>query len=946
MRARSFAFGPFVLIPERQLLLKDGAPVRVGGRALDILTNLVERPGELVSKNELLSRVWPETHVEEQNLKVNLVALRRALGDAPDASPYIATVVGRGYRFVAPVQPSASAGPSFDTSATALRRHNLPFGTTRIVGRAGPINAIRHELEASRLVSIVGPGGIGKTTVALAVAEQMTQAGPRDGIWLVDLAPLKDPSLASNAIATAIGLEAQSADMLTALCAFLRDREMLLVLDSCEHMIDAVAFCTDRILSDAAGVKCLVTSREALGVKGEHVRNLPGLDAPPPSSRLTAEEALQFPAIQLFVDRATERLESFTFSDAEAPMVAEICRRLDGLALAIELAATHVDVFGVRGLLEQFDDRLRLLTGRRAGPERHRTVTATLDWSYSLVSPIEASLLRALSVFAGAFTLDGASAVSNIPRADVVHPLAQLAAKSLLAVDIDTSAEGVTYRLLETTRAYCLERLGWSGEDQPVHRRHAEQVCAILERAGSEWAQRPAREWGASYVRVLDDLRAALAWAEGDAGDRSLLIRLTVGATLLWNHFSLTEECRIHVTRAVAELAAVGLIDTATEMRLQTSLGTATFFTRGPVSAAIDAMRRAHDIAARIGDTDYHLLTLRMIAGYEMMIGEHESVIRRMEAFFPIAAAKDASAVAEGEPMIALAELYVGRLHSALRRVEHRFRSDLRGLDDTRFARFQYDRNGAFGIVLAKAQWLMGFPDAAAHTAEAVVAQALETGHNLSLTNALAAAACPIALWSGHHGDAGRYLMMLEDHVERHGIETWRAFAFYFRAALACAQHDTSLDAVGMLTRATEELEATNHRVRFPHYLGTFADALAQCGRLVDAAATVEAALARADAQSERWCVPELLRIRASILTADDRLDEAVALLTESMALAKEIGALSWRLRAANDLARLWRSRSRDDDARGVLLPVYREFTEGFATGDLVVAADLLAGLQ
>src|SRR5262249_13546615 len=320
--------------------------------------------GEIVSKSELLSRVWQETHVEEGNLKVNLVALRRVLGDGPGASQYIATVVGRGYRFVAPVQPSASASPSFNTNATAPRSHNLPFGTTRIVGRAEAINAIRHELEASRLVSIVGPGGIGKTTVALAVAEQMTQAGPRDGIWLVDLAPLKDPALAPNAIATAIGLEAQSADMLTTLCAFRRDREMLLVLDSCEHIVDAVACCADRILSDAAGVKCIVTSREALGVKGERVRNLPGLDAPPASSRLTAEEALQFPAIQLFVDRATERLESFTFNDAEAPMVAEICRRLDGLALAIELAATRVDVFGVSGLLEQLDDRLRLLTGR------------------------------------------------------------------------------------------------------------------------------------------------------------------------------------------------------------------------------------------------------------------------------------------------------------------------------------------------------------------------------------------------------------------------------------------------------------------------------------------------------------------------------------------------------------------------------------------------------
>ena len=231
--------------------------------------------------------------------------------------------------------------------------------------------------------------------------------------------------------------------------------------------------------------------------------------------------------------------ELFELNDADAPAVAEICRRLDGLALAIELAATRIDAFGVGGLLQQLDDRFRLLVGRRAGPERHRTLTATLDWSYSLLSEREAALLRAVSVFAGVFGVDGATAVSNVQPAEVADTLAQLAAKSLLAMELD--ADGITYRLLETTRAYCLERLRVSGEDQAVRRRHAEHVCAVLERAASEWSQRPAREWGAAYGRVVDDLRVALAWAGRDAANRSLRIRLTVAGLLLWNHFSLTE---------------------------------------------------------------------------------------------------------------------------------------------------------------------------------------------------------------------------------------------------------------------------------------------------------------------------------------------------------------------------------------------------------------------
>jgi predicted ATPase/DNA-binding winged helix-turn-helix (wHTH) protein len=459
--ARSFAFGPFVLIPERQLLLQGEARVRIGGRALDILTALVERPGEVVSKRELMERAWPNIVVEEGNLKVNMLALRRVLGEAPGSAQYIATVVGRGYRFVAPVQSSESVGSSFEAGAASTRNHNLPTGITRIFGRAEAIEAIRRDLDESRLVSIVGAGGIGKTTVALAVAEHVVGLFA-DGVWLVDLGLLRDPALAPNAIATAIGVAVNSADMLSALCEFLHDREILLVLDNCEHIIDAAATCADRILTNTAGVKILATSREPLRVKGERVRRLAGLGVPPPSSDLSTTEALAFPAIQLFVDRATDGFELFELNDVDAPTVAEICRRLDGLALAIELAATRVDAFGVGGLLKQLDDRFRLLIGRRAGPERQRTLIATLDWSYGLLSAEEAALLRAVSVFAGAFDIDGASSVSNVAPAEAAEGLAQLAAKSLIATDIEI--DGVTYRLLETTRTYCVERLQVSAE--------------------------------------------------------------------------------------------------------------------------------------------------------------------------------------------------------------------------------------------------------------------------------------------------------------------------------------------------------------------------------------------------------------------------------------------------------------------------------------------------
>ena len=351
-----------------------------------------------------------------------------------------------------------------------------------------------------------------------------------------------------------------------------------------------MAAAVDRLARHLDDVRILTTSREPLRIRGERVHRLRGLECDPRESP-AADEARKFPAVELFAARASER-SGYRLTDADAPAVAEICRRLDGNALAIELAATQTAAFSPAQILQMLDDSFRLLKlGPPGAPLRQQSLLATLDWSYSLLSEREAALLRAISVFAGVFSVDGATAVSNGSPAEVLDALAQLAAKSLLAMD--ANADVVTYRLLETTRAYCLERLRVSGEDQAVRCRHAEHVCAVLEQAASEWSQRPAREWGAAYRHVVDDLRVALAWVGRDEANRSLRIRLTVAGLLLWNHFSLIEECRVHVSRAIEELDAAGLAGTAFEMKFKLWLGGSTMFMRGLKPEAIDALRRA-----------------------------------------------------------------------------------------------------------------------------------------------------------------------------------------------------------------------------------------------------------------------------------------------------------------------------------------------------------------
>ncbi|HTV27648.1 MAG TPA: winged helix-turn-helix domain-containing protein, partial [Xanthobacteraceae bacterium] len=459
------SFGPFRLRPAAHLLLEGDRPIHIGVRALDLLTALIERAGEIVTKDELLVRVWPGVTVDEGNLRTQVALVRKVLRDGQDGARYLMTVPGRGYRFVAPFS-IIEAPQAANTQAPLVESASgLPARLTPLVGRADAVGDIAGRLSRHRFVTITGPGGIGKTSVALAVAEQAA-ASYADGICVVDCAPLLGSSLVARKLASTLGLGIAVDDPTRGLVAFLRGKQLLIILDCCERVVEAAAVLVEELLKGAPGIGILATSREPLRAEGEIVYRLPPLEIPPEAIDLTAADALTYPAVQLFVERVTSSTGQFDLSDTDAPVVADICRKLDGIALAIELAAGRVDVFGLLGVAGRLEDRLRLLSlGRRTALPRHQTLAATLDWSYDALSEAEQAALRQLSIFAGRFTLASAQAVTTDDLAtspDIVEIVASLVSKSLINADV-AAAIGY-YRLLDTTRAYALKKLTESGE--------------------------------------------------------------------------------------------------------------------------------------------------------------------------------------------------------------------------------------------------------------------------------------------------------------------------------------------------------------------------------------------------------------------------------------------------------------------------------------------------
>ncbi|MBS0410269.1 MAG: winged helix-turn-helix domain-containing protein [Proteobacteria bacterium] len=477
-------FGDFRFHPRRRALFERDVPVRIGARALDLLAALLQSAPDLVGRDALMAAAWPGLAVEDINLRVQITALRKVLGDGRGGARCIVSVPGRGYAFVAPVTvtPTAASTPT-QPAGPRPAEARLPAVIGHIVGREPAIDLIARQLAERRLLTVVGPGGVGKTTVALASAQRFLAQAPQPAVF-VDLQALTDPAMVAGALATQLRVPMASGEAAGLVADFLAARRWLVILDNCEHLVDAVAALAEAIGRAAPDVSILATSREPLRAEGEWVHHLACLPAPPAAEGLTAAAAQAFPAVQLLVDRVAANINGFVLEDRDAAAAAEICRRLDGIPLAIELAAARVELFGLAGLAARLDARFAILTaGRRTALPRHQTLRATLDWSYDLLTEGERATLRRIALFAGAFSIEAAGFVAAdeaLPPAEAFEAVMALAEKSLLV--IDAGGETVRFRLLETTRAYALERLSDPVERAAAERRHADWRLHALNR--------------------------------------------------------------------------------------------------------------------------------------------------------------------------------------------------------------------------------------------------------------------------------------------------------------------------------------------------------------------------------------------------------------------------------------------------------------------------------
>jgi predicted ATPase len=921
MPGSTIRIGSLVLDRRALELFENGNRLLLGTKACRILIALAERHGEIVSPAELTEAAWPDQHVEEVNLRVQIGAIRKVLAECSAHAPTIKTVPREGYLLILPEESADTETPERRPARYAPRL------LEPLIGRTDAMAHLAQLLATRRIVTIKGAAGIGKTSLALAAAAQWAGAG-REWVF-VDLAVPINSAQVAQKVHAALELTGKPQDLVSDIVRALRSEEILIVLDNCEHVLDGAAAISQALGQKTDGVRILATSRESLATYGEHVFQLDPLDCGPVGRRLKASEALAYPGIELFANRAKARGQSLMVHDGNVSQIAEICQRLDGIPLAIQLAASSCEVMTVGELARRLDDRFSLLThGERTALPRHKTLQAALEWGHDLLQPAEATVFRRLGVFRHAFAAADVHEVAtggDLARLQVDEAIKALTAKSFMVVE---GASGRTmFRFLETTRIFALAKLGEVSELTAVVERHARNVLGRFASIGGLPASSHTK---AIFRSLVDDWRGAhdhaLETAQGP-----LALDLLHRALTMCERLNITDEFVDRSEKTFDLIDQTGdrsLVSKELAVRNHYSQILAIYgSTRDleSLSKMTASAKKALDLARTIDAVPEQLQALWALANSAS--GRSDT---QKQLFF----ANEFRAVADrlGDPQM-LQNAY--RLQCAGRYWSGDFAGAVAAVNEALRDPGQFmatvstrgDGHASTTLTMyARAKWAIGEFDEAIAQATRARLLAHEAGDARTLYYVLYTSVLPISLWSGNMAEAVEHITTIEELARQYSAAGWGKHMKQWHIAINLLQQ-----CGGSYGSAA---------VAAPFGAEWFADNATS----LHCAFHKPQDLVRVSDRVDHWCTAEHYRAAGEQVLAGAYPDlPAVRLLFDAaLDIAERQGAIAWQIRARNSIARLCLAADDRDGAAAVLAPVRSRFSADSVNADVRMAWSLL----
>lgn len=933
-----YEFGAFRLYPGTRVLQRNKQHIPLGGRAFDILVALVRSQGKVLSHWQLMAAAWPGLVVEDANIRVQVASLRRSLSGEQGITRYIVSVPGRGYYFAAPVNQREydEANVSPDEDARPLSHLPVPLGGA--LGRNTCIEELSHLIAEHRLVTIVGGGGTGKTTLAVLTGHALQGFDAR---FFVDLSAVQHDERVLGALASSLGCEASHAMQLSDVLELLSDQKTLIILDNCEHVIEAVAELSLRLVENCASVHLLLTSREALRVMGERVCLVKPLGFPPESSSVSVDDAINWPAVQLFMTRIAASGANAELSDQDMAKVACLCRRLDGNPLAIGLVASQVGVYGIEGVEDLIASQLALhWQGQRDAPPRHQSVDAAITWTYALLPERDRFVFSCLSVFVGAFSWEAAIEIiadDSVSGTQVVEALDALVNKCLVSVIDET--DRAYLRLPETTRVFASIKLDRSLRRHAVFLRHACYYARMLRSAQSpQNSGRQARD----VLESLDmgNVQAAIEWGFTNERTTSQAVEMVRLAVPFFLNKLLINECTRVCDRALRQLP-----DEYRSTDLELSLLESRALVYASVGQYDDSMicvlRRGIEISRALNDGPS---TLHLLAGYHVALLDHG----RFDASLEIAQQYAELANREGaagqravlEWMQGTSCHFLGDLQAAERAFRkgmalHKLHAPIRP------PFFEIKQRLIADIGRARVSWALGWMD----QATALARKAIEEARDHPESFCGCATLCfPILLQNGKREECERLVQEMTGISSEYTMGTRYRLPEMLQARLwlhAGRCEDARAALLSCLYESPVVRISSASRI---DGLRSLSEASMRCGDWAWAINCANEAIELALVTGERFCLADLLIAKAEGMLGmpEPAYGEISEIIAQASAIASQQKALMWQLRIAMFASKFERAQGTDKGAKECLRRVYACFTEGLETDELRAAAYLL----